>query len=296
MFASQGEDTDIVLVGLGELPEEKLVAKPDKLNYGTGETLILDIQGPASATISLLIVDPSDKDKFSDTVILGPDGQSNYELDLTGYSSGVYTAVITRGNSQTSDVFSVGLITGSGEINARTTKDTYEPGEAILILGDSSKNILLTLELLDNNGEIVKTKETFTNKDGVFSVSSFRIPLDAEPGKWIIHARSGQNFDDVEITIVGDTEEGMVLLIDSIVPSPGGDIVTISGYGAAVSQQVIITIFDENDDEITELSIFSTGTGVFSTIWLVTNEIPPGTYTAKAVDALDEAETIVILE
>ena len=296
LFASQGEDTDIVLVGLGELPEEKLVAKPDKLNYGTGETLILDIQGPASATISLLIVDPSDKDKFSDTVILGPDGQSNYELDLTGYSSGVYTAVITRGNSQTSDVFSVGLITGSGEINARTTKDTYEPGEAILVLGDSSKNILLTLELLDNNGEIVKTKETFTNKDGVFSVSSFRIPLDAEPGKWIIHARSGQNFDDVEITIVGDTEEGMVLLIDSIVPSPGGDIVTISGYGAAVSQQVIITIFDENDDEITELSIFSTGTGVFSTIWLVTNEIPPGTYTAKAVDALDEAETIVILE
>ena len=296
LFASQGEDTDIVLVGLGELPEEKLVAKPDKLNYSGGEILILDIQGPASATVSLLIVDPSDKDKFSDTVILGPDGQSNYELDLTGYSSGVYTAVITRGNSQTSDVFSVGLQTGSGEINARTTKDTYQPGESILVLGDSSKNILLTLELLDNNGEIVKTKETFTNKNGVFSESSFRIPLDAEPGKWIIHARSGQNFDDVEITIVGDTEEGMVVLVDSVLPSPGGDIVTISGYGAAVSQQVIITILDENNDEVTELTIFSTGTGEFSTIWLVTNDIPPGTYTVKAVDALDEAETTVIIE
>jgi len=296
LFASQGEDTDIVLVGLGELPEEKLVAKPDKLNYNSADILLLDIQGPPSSTISLLIVDPSDKDKFSDTVILGPDGQSTYELELTGYSSGVYTAVITRGNSQTSDVFSVGLITGSGEINARTTKDTYQPGESILVLGDSSENILMTLELLDNNGEVVKTKETFTNKDGVFSESSFRIPLDAEPGKWTVHARSGSNFDDVEITVVGDTEEGMVLLIENILPSPGGDIVTISGYGAAVSQQVIISVFDVDGEEITELSIFSTGTGEFSTIWLVTNDIVPGTYTIKAVDPVDEAETTVVIE
>ena len=296
LFASQGEDTDITLVGVGELPEEKLVAKPDKLNYNSSDMLLLEIQGPASSTISLLIVDPSDKNKFSDTVILGPDGQSTYEVDLTGYSSGVYTAVITRGNAQTSDVFSVGLITGSGEINVRTTKDTYEPGEAILILGDSSENILMTLELLDNNGEIVKTKETFTNKDGVFSESSFRIPLDAPPGKWIVHARSGPNFDEAEITIVGDTEEGMVLLVDSIVPSPGGDIVTISGYGASVSQQVVITVFDENDDEVTELTIFSTQTGEFSTIWLVTNDIPPGSYKIKAVDAIDEAETTLLLE
>jgi len=296
LFASQGEDTDIVLVGLGELPQEKLVAKPDKLNYNTSETLLLDIQGPPSSTISLLIVDPSDKNKFTDTVILGPDGQSTYELDLKGYSSGVYTAVITRGNSQTSDIFSVGLVTGSGEINVRTTKDTYQPGESILILGDSSKNILMTLELLDNNGEIVKTKETFTNKDGVFSESSFRIPLDADPGKWIVHARSGSNFDEAEITVVGDTEEGMVLLVESIVPSPGGDIVTISGYGAAVSQQIIITVLDHNDDEITELTIFSTGKGEFSTIWLVTNDIAPGTYKVKAADALDEAETTVVIE
>lgn len=296
LFASQGEDTDIALVGLGELPEEKLVAKPDKLNYSAGDILVLDIQGPPSATISLLIVDPADKDKFSDTVILAPDGQANYELDLSGYSSGVYTAVITRGNAQTSDIFSVGLQTGSGEINVRTTKDTYQPGESILALGDSAANILLTAELLDNNGVIVKTKETFTNKDGVFSVSSFRIPTNAEPGVWTIHVRSGQNFDDAKITVVGDTEEGMVLLIDSVKPSPGGDIVTIRGYGAAVSQQVIITIFDESDDEIIELSIFSTGTGEFSTIWLVSNDIPPGTYTVKAVDALDDAETIVILE
>jgi len=296
LFASQGEDTEIVLVGLGELPEEKLFAKPDKLNYSAGEILLLDILGPPSATISLLIIDPSDKNKFTDTVILGPDGQSTYELDLNGYSSGVYTAVLTRGNSQTSDVFSVGLMTGSGEINVRTTKDIYQPGESILVLGDSSKNILLTLELRDPNGEVVKTKETFTNKDGVFSESSLRIPLDAQIGIWTIHAQSGPNFDDVEITVIDIDEEGMVIFVDSVVPSPGGKIVTLKGFGAAVSQGVIITIFSEDNEEIIELTIFTTGAGDFSTIWLVDSSVAPGTYTIIAKDAFNEAQTTLTFD
>lgn len=296
LFASQGQDTDIVLVGLGELPEEKLVARPDKLNYSAGETMNLEIQGPASATVSLLIVDPSDKTKFSDTVILGPEGQKKYQLDLSGYSSGVYTVVLTRGNSQISEIFSVGLQTGSGQIDARTTKETYQPGESVLILGESAKNMLLTLELVDPEGEVVKTKETFTNKDGIFSDSSFKIPVTAQPGTWIIHARSGPNFDDVKITVQGSIEEGIVIYVDSVVPSSGGKIVTFKGYGAAVSQLVVITIFSETDEEITELTIVSTGVGDFSTIWLADNKIPPGTYTIKAVDSLNEAETTVLLK
>jgi hypothetical protein len=295
LFASQGENVDIALVGLGELPEVKLVAKPDKLNYSTGETMNLEIQGPPAATISLLIVDPSDKNKFSDTIILGPEGQKNYQLDLKGYSSGVYTAVVTRGNSQISEIFSVGLQTGSGPIDARSTKETYQPGESVLILGESAKNMLLTLELKDPDGIVVKTKETFTNKDGIFSDSSFKIPVTAKPGTWIIQARSGPNFDDIKITVQGSVEEGMTIYVDSVVPSTGGKIITLKGYGAAVSQLVVITIFSETDEEITELTIVSTGVGDFSTIWLADNKIPPGTYTIKAVDALNEAETTVVL-
>ncbi len=291
IFASQGEDTDIVLVGLGELPEEKLVAKSDKLNYSAGETLLLEIQGPSSATVSLLIVDPSDKDKFSDTIILEPDGQSNYELDLTGYSSGVYTAVITRGNSQTSDVFSVGLITGSGEIEVRTTKNDYQPGEAILVLGESSKNILLTLELRDPDGEVVKVKETFTNKDGVFSEGSFRIPLDSKIGTWTVHAESGPNFKDVEITVQGDIEEGLLVYVDGIQALPTGDFLSIKGYGAAIKQNVIITIFDEADIEIDQITARTTGVGVFEVLWEIPGDLAPGKYLINAVDPLDEAET-----
>ena len=296
LFASQGDDIDIVIVGLGQLPEEKIVVKPDKLNYSTSEKALLEIKGPPSATVSLLIVDPSDKNKFTDTIILGPDGQSHYELDLNGYGSGVYTAVLTRGNAQTSDVFSVGLQTGSGEINAKTTKETYQPGESILILGDSAKNMLLTIELIDLDGKVVKTKDTFTNKDGIFSESSFRIPVEAKVGTWTIHVKSGPNFDDVKIFVQGSVEEGMVIYVDSVVPSSGGKIVTLKGYGAAVSQLVVITVFSETDEEITELTIVSTGVGDFSTIWLADNNIPPGTYTIKAVDSLSEAETTVLLQ
>ncbi len=296
LFASQGEDIDIVLIGLGEPPVEKLIIKFDKLNYSQDETLIIEIQGPVSSTVSLLIVDPSDKNKFTDTIILGPDGQSNYELDLTGYSSGVYTAVITRANTQTSEIFSVGLLTGSGEIKVSSTKDTYQPGDSILILGDSSKNVLITLELRDPDGEIVKTKETFTNKDGVFSVSSIRIPLDAQIGVWTIHAQSGPNFDDYEITVQGDIEEGIVIFVDGILPSSTGKIVTLKGYGAAITQQVIITIFSDDDVEIIELSIFSTGVGVFSTIWLADKNIPTGTYKIKAKDSLTETDISFLLE
>jgi hypothetical protein len=297
LFASQGEDIDIVLVGLGELPEVKLVAKPDKLNYSTGDTMNLEIEGPPSSTISLLIVDPSDKNKFSDTIILGPEGQKNYQLDLKGYSSGVYTAVVTRGNSQISEIFSVGLQTGSGPIDARTTKETYQPGEAVLILGESAKNMLLTLELKDPNGVVIKTKETFTNKDGIFSDSSFKIPVTAQSGTWTIQARSGPNFDDVKITVQGSVEEGLTIYVDSVVKENGANRVTIKGYGAAPNQRVDITIFSENDEEITNLNFLTTKEGDFATPWMADTKVLPGTYTIKVVDAHGkEAETTVLLQ
>jgi len=243
-----------------------------------------------------LIVDPSDKNKFTDTIILEPDGQSNYELDLSGYSSGVYTAVLTRANTQTSEIFSVGLLTGSGEIKVRSTKDTYQPGESILILGDSSENVLLTLELRDPDGEVVKTKETFTNKDGFFSESSIRIPLDAQIGVWTIHAQSGPNFDDYEITVQGDIEEGLVIFVDKIESLATGKIVQIKGYGAAVSQNVVLTIFDEADDEIASLTARTTGIGEFIVPWGIPSDLPPGTYLIKAVDPFNEAETTFVFE
>ncbi|KAG0510934.1 MAG: hypothetical protein NPMRD1_460006 [Nitrosopumilales archaeon] len=166
-----------------------------------------------------------------------------------------------------------------------------------MILGDSSKNVLLTLELRDPDGEVVKTKETFTNKDGVFSVSSIRIPLDAQIGSWTIHAQSGPNFDDYEITVQGDIEEGLVVYVDAIQTLSTGKIVSIKGYGAAISQNVILTIFDGADNEISEITARTTGVGEFIVPWGIPSDLPPGTYLIKAIDAhLNEAETTFVFE
>ncbi|MFB5611305.1 MAG: biofilm-associated protein, partial [Nitrosopumilaceae archaeon] len=175
LVAFQGEQSEIVLVGLGELPEVQLVAQMDKLNYKAGETAILSLIGPPSSTITLLVVDPSDQAKGeSVSITLGPDGKKDYELDLTSYSSGVYTAVLQRGNAQAEYQFSVGLQTGSGEVKIGTTKENYKPGDPILILGNSGPTVIITLTLLDPDGNEVKTDKIFTDKEGTLSLGTFR--------------------------------------------------------------------------------------------------------------------------
>ena len=292
IFLTQGDQTEIILIGLGELPVEQLIVKTDKLNYAAGSKVIIEIQGPASSTISLLIIDPSDKNKLSESITLLLDGSAQYELDLSGYGSGVYSVVLTRGNAQTSNIFSVGLQTGSGEINVRTTKDTYQRGESILILGSSGDNILLTLTLTDPDNNIEKTKETFTNSDGVFSENSFRIPKDAKIGTWSINAKSGPNFDTIEITVIGADEEGMVLFVKDIVPSAAGKIITFSGHGAVLSQWVTFEIFSDDGEVVVEgLRVLSTGVGEFQITWIVPKDFAPGKYTIKASDIKNEVET-----
>ena len=135
---------------MGEAPEIKLLVRMDALNYGSGTNATINFQGPASATISLLVIDPSNQKEFEDSIILGLVGTINYELDLGGYSSGVYTLVSTRGTVQIEEVFSVGLLTGSGPIEILTTKETYQQGDPILVLGNSGPNILLDIFLIDS--------------------------------------------------------------------------------------------------------------------------------------------------
>nr|NIP61753.1 biofilm-associated protein [Nitrosopumilaceae archaeon]NIU01343.1 biofilm-associated protein [Nitrosopumilaceae archaeon]NIU87684.1 biofilm-associated protein [Nitrosopumilaceae archaeon]NIV66085.1 biofilm-associated protein [Nitrosopumilaceae archaeon]NIX61945.1 biofilm-associated protein [Nitrosopumilaceae archaeon] len=150
-------------------------------------------------TISLLIVDPSDKPVGDTTPIkIGPDGRGKHTIDLDKFSSGVYTAVASKGTARSSTIFTVGLQTGSGEININTTKTEYDTGDQILVLGDTNPNALLTLTLLDPDGNEIKTRESFSDKNGKISNNSFRIPSEAKPGTWSIKATSGSNFDTTE--------------------------------------------------------------------------------------------------
>jgi len=269
----------------------------DKLNYNAGDTAIISLSGPASANLALLIIDPSDKNKLSDTITLGQDGRKDYELDLSGYASGVYTIVATRANAQTNEVFSVGLQVGSGSIDLTLTKEAYEPGDSMLILGNSGPNILITLSLLDPDGNEVRVKETFTSKEGKFSEDSFRIPSNAIPGAWTVKAKSGPNFSEVEVEILPSMEEGMVVIIEGIDFIPGvGKIVKIKVIGAVEQASGVIDIFSETQELIGHLEFRATESGLAALPWSIPNDTPPGNYTIRATDPVGSAETSFVLE
>ena len=174
LIATQEKDKEFIYAGVGQLPSIPVNLEFDKLNYKASETAIISLSGKGSDLVSLLIIDPSDKPTGEAvSITLQPDGRGTYSLELEGFSSGVYSAVISKGTAQSTEVFTVGLQTGSGEIDVNTTKLEYLPGDSILILGDTAANSLLTVTLIDPDGNEVKIKETFSNKEGKISEGSF---------------------------------------------------------------------------------------------------------------------------
>ncbi len=294
LIAFQGEKSEIVLVGLGQLPNIPLVVVMDKINYKAGETAIISIIGEPGGTIPLLIINPSEQIVFDDIITLGQDGKKEYELDLTGYASGVYTTVVSRGNSQAEELFSVGLQTGSGPIEINTTKDTYKLGDPILVLGKSGPNVIVKLTLYDPDGNEVKSKEIFTDKEGTISESTFRIPSEAKIGVWKMRAVSGPNFVETEFSVILSKEQGMSIVVTNIEKTSLATLVYISGFGAGGT--VVIEITSSDGEMIDELRFSSKSSGEFSTIWSVPKDTPPGTYTIKATSVNESAEITLVLE
>jgi hypothetical protein len=292
LIATQGKHKEFIYVGLGVLPSIPVNLDFDKVNYKSAEDAIITLIGKPSEVVSLLIIDPSDKPKGEAiSITLGPDGRGSYTLDLDGYSSGIYSAIVSKGNAKSTETFTVGLQTGSGEINIVTTKLNYEPGESILILGDTKPNILLTLTLTDSDENEVKIKETFSDKNGKITESSFRIPSEAKPGMWKINAKSGSNFDLIEIEISPAQTEGMVITVEDGQQIPGiGKTVNIKVIGA--KQLVTIEIFTDEGEMIHEFTPFpASSAGKLAQPWIIPPGTEPGTYTFKAKDAYNEAET-----
>ncbi len=292
LIATQENYKEFIYTGIGQLPIIPVNFELDKTNYKTSDSVVMTLSGKASEIISLLVIDPSDKPKGQVvSITLQPDGKGTHTLNLAGYASGVYTAVISKGNTKSTEIFTVGLQTGSGKIEINTTKVGYNPGDPILILGDTSPNVLLTLTFLDPDGNEVKVKETFSNKNGKISESVFRIPSDATQGVWILNAKSGSNFDNVEIQVQTSTIEGMTVSVElgEKIASTGAKTLQIKVFGA--EQNVRIKIVSESGKVIGELDGVITSTGIVNQIWPIPKETEPGTYTIKVSNASDLAET-----
>ncbi len=288
LIATQGVEEELIYAGLGQLPEIPVNLEFDKLNYRPDDIAIITLTGDASDIVSLLIIDPFDKPKNNATSItLQVNGKQTHLLDLSDYVPGIYTAVVSKGTSASDEKFSVGLDTKSGKIEIKTTKYDYEPDDQMLILGETSPNVLLDIILMDPDGDVIRVKETYSDLEGRITESTFRIPHDAVLGTWTITARSGANFDTIDIGVFAPAKDGM-----SIQVTPGE---TISGtldikVAGSSGNQVIITITSSDGDEIAMLEIVSTDSGKAEVIWRIPSDLEPGVYTVKASDHFRSAE------
>ncbi|MGI0057832.1 MAG: biofilm-associated protein [Nitrosarchaeum sp.] len=296
LIATQEGNKEFIFVGLGELPSIPIRVEFDKLNYKSTETAIISLTGKPSDKLSMLIVEPTDKPKnFSDgssviPITLQQDGRKTYNLDLNGYASGVYTAVINKGSAKTSKIFTVGLQTSSGEIKIISTKLEYRPEESILVLGEANPNTFFTVTLTDPNGNVWATKETFSDKKGKIADSELRVPSKAKPGIWTINAKSGSNFDKIEIEVITSKEEGIVVTASQGIEIPGfGKSIDIKVINAIQTVQIEIKASD--GAIIDTLSFPASNKGEVKQPWFIPKGTEPGTYTIKVTDAKNTAET-----
>jgi len=297
LIATQEKEKEFIYAGVGQLPSIPVNLELDKLNYKTSETAIISISGKGSDIVSLLIIDPSDKPIGKSTSItLEPDGSGKYSLNLEGYSSGVYTAVLSKGNTQSTEAFTVGLQVGSGKIEINTIKTYYLPGDPILVLGDTSPNALLTIVLYDPEGNEIRLIDTYSDKNGKISESSLRIPSNGKSGMWTINVNSGQNLDIEEIEVFATEYEGIQISVEEGVTIPTvGKSIQIKVFGA--QQSASFEIIAANGEIIFKSgSIPVSNQGIIDQPWIIPKETEPGIYTLKITDAKNSAETTFEVE
>ena len=247
---------------------------------------IISLAGKPSEKVSLIIITPSGSVVGTDIPIqLKADGRAKHSLDLSGYVSGIYTAVVKKGGSQNSENFSVGLLSGSGQISSKITQTEYSQGERILLLGNTANpNSLMTVTLINPDGKKVKTLEIASNSERVFSEERLKIPSDGKIGLWEIVITSGSNLDKIQFDVFSQIKEGMIIKATEIIMA--GDLLKID-ITASHKTSIIIEISNEEGEKVQELMCNTTKEFKCETFWSIPKNTIPGTYTIKAYDSIE---------
>jgi len=298
LIAIQQKNKEFVYVGYNEEMVIPINIEFNKSNYKSSEIAVITIMGNPLDSLRMLIIDPSGNIEGEEILIkIKQNGQMQYNLELTEFTTGMYSAVIQKGNNQNSELFSVGLQTGSGIINAESTEQDYNQGESMLILGNTKPNSLMTAELWDPNEKKYKTLTIVSDSVGTFTESKFRIPSDGISGIWKIKIDNGANVKVIEINVYSISDDGMFMKIIEDVDIPGFgkniriDIVT--SHKTSVS----IEIVDENGKIIDDtLNCNTTSEFKCELLWTITKDILPGTYTVKAVDSIYSTQATFVVK
>ena len=294
LYLDQGKESGITAFGVGQEPRSIIVLRTEKLNFDASQDIEISIQGEPNSQIALIIIDSADREKLSDSINLGPDGREIYTIPAGELGNGAYILNAQRGESAFQIRFTVGLTTGSGPITLQTTKTDYNPGEQILILGNTqTPSVLLDISIAEPNGNIVKTYETFSDKSGVFKIDNFRIPIDGEKGKWLVNAKSGSNFKTTEFSVVG-LEGILTIILDKDIYN-SEEFMTISGTGSRESSTITMKIFDPAGEKFDQLNITAKNNGEYITLWQIPKDATSGIYLITVNDGKSDTTTSFII-
>ena len=287
LVASQKENTEFIYVGYDVFPTIPVNLKFDKENYQSIETAVISIIGKPSDIVKILIIGPSGNIQEKEQEIrLQEDGRGEFNLSLSGYGSGIYTAVIKKANAQSTETFSVGLQLGSGQIEINTTKIEYTLGEKILLIGETNPNVLLNVNLIDPNDNTVRKLQIPSDSVGIFSEDRLRIPTDGMVGTWKIKVFSGSNQQTAEFEVFSNLVDDMKVTIEKNIKIPGFGQTFKIDIQASHKTSIIIEILDQKLELMDTLSCNTTTDFKCEVLWTIPKDTLPGTYTVKAYDRI----------
>ena len=287
---TQEKNKELIFVGLEQYPVIPLLLELDKVNYKTEDNAKIIFSGKALDIIKLRIIDPQNS-RVGEIVpiTLQSDNRGIYEIDLKGYASGVYSAVVSKGSEQDTKIFTVGLQTGAGTIKINATKSTYLAGDSLVLLGDATKNSIMIISLMDPDGKIIRDKNTFSDNDGRISDNSFKIPKDAKQGTWKIMVRSGASSDSTEFEVLSTMEEGMIVsILEGLEIDSETKTITIQVAGA--QQNVRVEIITSDGEVVDVFTSLASAQGNISLPWSIPSNMEPGTYTIDVTDAFSNIQ------
>ena len=286
LILKQGEDSEIVPVQIGESSVE-VAAVIEKFHYDFNSEASVEIFGPSSSDISLMVFDSRNDVRFEETIRLEPTGYAEYLLDLSGYKKGNYYLVLNHASEETIEEFTVGLGVGTDPIEIMIDDNYYSLGETVLLIGKSSDNAQILIELFDPTGEIVDIVEYYTDKDGRFSYP-LEIPLGKQSGLWTVKVSNGERISETTLEVVTD-DKILTIQVDKDEQYIPGELVVISGTGITSESQALIQI--KSSDEFYKIIPEVTKDGTFSEIWQIPDTGGPESYTVLIVDGDDKATT-----
>ena len=281
LVVTQAGTSEFVYAGLDANPIIPVAALFDKPNYDMVDMPNVMVLGPPNEEVRLLVITPTDNVILEDVIALEPNGQAHYQMSLSNFGKGVYTAILQKGTAQSEYQFGVGLSSTTSGLSIQT-RNTHAPGDLVLVLGQTDPNTVMTMSLLTPSGNEVQHMVVFSDRSGMISESRMRVPLDAEDGVWSVKVVSGSTVVTSDIVVGSGSGDSLAVSVED---SDIGIVILVSG---ASNNYVTITITDGQNQVGSPIRSYTTNDGTGQLPWHID---VPGIYTITVEDGDNTAQT-----